>query len=153
MKQQIRPVYFNDVSYHNCLFQAWLIVKMNTFHRNRFVFLTLSRDFLQNNDAWPAQLVLRFVRARKCFTIASMRISLLPILAVAGTTVLPACVAITSSQPQLPLIDLTLEQLSSIVVTSLQRPRVQDVLPQLALAARGTTGRLSVPGVRIASVQ
>lgn len=82
-----------------------------------------------------------------------MRISLLPILAVAGTTVLPACVAITSSQPQPPLIDLTLEQLSSIVVTSLQRPRVQDVLPHLALDARGTTGRLSVPGVRIASVQ
>lgn len=79
-----------------------------------------------------------------------MRISLLPILAMAGTTVLPACVAITSSQPQLPLIDLTLEQLSSIVVTSLQRPRVQDVLPQLALAARGNAVHLSLAGARIA---
>lgn len=79
-----------------------------------------------------------------------MRISLLPILAVAGTTVLPACVAITPSQPQLPLIDLTLEQLSSIVVTSLQRPRVQDVLPQLALAARGNAVHLSLGGARIA---
>lgn len=66
-----------------------------------------------------------------------MRISLLPILAVAGTTVLPACVAITASRPQLPLIDLTLEQLSSIVVTSLQGPRVQDLLPSLTPAARG----------------
>lgn len=58
------------------------------------------------------------------------------LLALAGATLLQACSTITPCAPPVPLIDLTLEQLSSIVVTSVTRSAESGALARLSLGAR-----------------